>query len=760
MTNTNNQRAMKKCWYILIIFFVSSGFVRGQQGGGGANSTCETAAPFCTGTLYSFPAGVNAPPGQIGPNYGCLLTRPNPAWYYLKVANSGNIIIQMHSEPGVDIDFCCWGPFTSQDCCGQLTQPKIVSCSYSSAAYETCNIPNAVTGQYYMLIITNFSNAPCNIIFQQTGGTGTTDCSILPPACVSNSPICNGQTLQFTAQNISGATYHWWGPAGFVSSLQNPTIANATPANSGEYSLSIVVGGQPSIDTSHTMVRVYKPLANAGNDSSILNGVTTTLHGSCSAGSGSYHYKWSPASKLVNDSVQNPHTVNLFTAQVFTLKVTDDSASCQSTDMVTINIVGGALAVNAVANPSSICNGASSQLEAFGAGGAGNYTYTWSGPNGFASTLPNPTVAPTITSTYQVSAFDGYNTVTGSVTVTVIPLPVADAGSSKSIPFGTYTYLSGSVLNGNSTYFYAWSPADQLVNAVVQNPQTANLTATTVYSLMVTDRVTNCVSNNNANASIEVTGGPLNVNPVAIPQYICKGDSSRLHASAGGGNVGFYQYSWSSDPPGFISTDPDPFVTPLINTTYQVSVTDQFNNTQGNTAIVIYPEPFIRLGPSDTIVCVYDTVKLNAGNPGSTYLWSNGSVEQQISIGTTGIGYDLQQYAVEVTNEHGCTTNSSINVIFSFDACTGIDDSDMAGRIRIYPNPSSDRVCIDFSGISEITSGSLLNPLGEEVQHFIMKGQADEISRINVDLSGLTKGIYFIRFSNSSFTHTQKLVVQ
>ncbi|MFZ4520649.1 MAG: T9SS type A sorting domain-containing protein [Bacteroidales bacterium] len=751
---------MVKNWSILLLLLVFYGPLHAQQGGGGNNSTCETAAPFCTGTLYSFPAGVNSPPGQIGPSYGCLTTRPNPAWYYMKVANPGNIIIQMHSEPSKDIDFCCWGPFPSQDCCGLLTQPKIVSCSYSTLSYETCTIPNGVTGQYYMLIITNFSNQPCNIIFQQTGGTGTTDCSILPPACISNSPICSGQTLQFTAQSISGATYHWWGPAGFVSSLQNPTIANATPANSGEYFLSVVVGGQPSIDTSTTVVHVYHPVANAGNDSTILNGVTTRLHGRCSAGSGAYHYKWAPSSKLVNDSIQNPQTVNLFSTQVFTLKVTDDSANCQATDMVTINIAGGALAVNAVANPSSICFGASTQIEALGSGGAGNYSYQWTGPNGFSSTLPNPTVAPAVTTTYQVSVFDGYNTVTGSVTVTIIPLPVADAGVGKSIPYGTYTFLSGSVLNGSSNYFYSWAPADKLINAGKQNPQTVNLTSTTVYSLVTTDLATNCVSTNDASVSIEVTGGPLNVNPVATPDSICRGDSTRLHASAGGGNVGFYQYAWSSTPSGFASTEADPMVNPLTHTTYEVTVTDQFNSTQGSIRVVIHPEPVIHLGPADTTVCIYDTVKLDAGNPGSTYLWSNGSTAREISFGTTGIGYDAQTYHVEVVNRHGCKSSSTINVIFSFDACVGISDLGHSDHVRIYPNPARDKARVEIKGISGITSGNLITPLGRIMRAFSIKGSQNSVSSSDIDLSGLSKGIYLIRLENSSFTHVQKLVIE
>ena len=748
---------MKNITFILGLMFLSL-ILHAQQAG--QNNTCETAAPFCTGTLYSFPAGVNAPAGQSGPSYGCLLTRPNPAWYFMRVANPGNIIIQMHSEPGKDIDFCCWGPFTSQFCCSQLTSNKIVSCSYSTATTETCNIPNGQTGQYYMLIITNYSNQPCNIIFQQTGGSGTTDCSILPPPCNSNSPVCSGQTIQFSATAIPNATYQWWGPNSFTSGLQNPTIPNATPANTGLYSLRIILNGQPSSDTSHTLVHVYQPHANAGNDSTIMNGVFTTLHGKCTAGSGSYHYKWTPSAKLVNDSVQNPQTVNLFSTTIFTLKVIDDSANCQTTDNVTISIAGGALAVNAVATPGSICFGSTTQLQAVGSGGAGNYTFQWTGPGGFSSNVPNPTVAPTSTSTYQVSAFDGYNTVTSSVIVTVIPLPVADAGIGKTIPYGTYTFLHGAVSGGASNYFYSWNPADKLINAGVQNPQTTNLNSTTIYSLVVTDLNTNCISNNAANVSIEVSGGPLNVNPQAIPQSICKGDTTQLHAAAGGGNIGFYEYSWSSNPPGFTSTEAEPFIHPLQNTTYMVTVTDQFNNVQGNTTVSIYPDPLIRLGPQDTTVCIFDTVILDAKNPGASYLWSTGETTRTIWFVTTGIGSDAQDYSVLVTNEHGCKSTSKISVMFSLDLCTGIDDQFPDNRIRIFPTPTRGVVTIETNGISGNTHVKLVTPVGRVIRDFEMPHSSGGNSQTTIDLTGLPKGVYIMRFSNQSFTHVKKFFIE
>jgi len=729
-------------------------------GGGGPNMTCETAAPFCTGTLYSFPAGVNAGVGQAGPCYSCLSTRPNPAWYYMKVANPGNIIIQMHSDPSKDIDFCCWGPFTSQNACTQLTCNKVVSCSYSPLSYETCNIPNGQTGEYYILVITNFSNKPCNIIFQQTGGTGTTDCSILPPACTSNSPICMGQTLQLSAQPVNSAVYNWWGPANFTSTLQNPSIPNATTANEGDYFLRITVNGQPSQDTSVTHAYVYNTEANAGTDTIIPNGTNTVLYGSSSGGCGSYHYHWEPASKLVNPDLQSPQTVNLFATTVFTLEVTDDSAHCIASDLVSVNIAGGALAVNPVANPSSICYGASTQLIAFGSGGAGNYTYSWTGPGGFTSNLQDPTVFPPATSTYDVAINDGYNTAYNSVTVEVIPLPVANPGPNKAIPYGTYTFLDGSGSGGSGSYFYAWTPAAMLVNASSRTPQTLNLTATTVYSLTITDITTNCVSNNQGTVSIEVTGGPLNVNPVATPPMICRGDSTQLHASAGGGNVGSYTYSWTSDPPGFTSADPNPKVAPIVNTSYNVSVNDGFNTTSGSTAVNMYPDPFIHLGPPDTTVCVFDTFPIDAGNPGSTYLWSNGAAIREILISTTGIGYDAQTYSVEVTNQHGCKAQSSITVYFDFKACTGIEESSATGRVRIWPNPSKGLVTIEATGLQRPVTGNIVSSLGTLVHSFTLPVNNSGHSILDLDLRNLTAGLYLVRFDDPAFNYSQKLVIE
>ena len=218
-------------------------------------------------------------------------------------------------------------------------------------------------------------------------------------------------------------------------------------------------------------------------------------------------------------------------------------------------------------------------------------------------------------------------------------MPVANAGEDKSIPYGTYTFLSGSVAGGTNNYFYSWTPVDKLINANIQYPQTTNLVATTLYSLTTTDLVTNCISENQANISVEVTGGPLAVDPAATPAWICKGDTTQLHASAGGGNVGFYVYSWVSDPAGFTSTEANPFVHPVQNTTYTLSVSDGFNSTVGSAIVSIYPQPMIYLGPPDTTICIYDTLVIDAGNAGSDYLWSNGATSRSITVSTTEVQF-------------------------------------------------------------------------------------------------------------------------
>jgi gliding motility-associated-like protein len=186
---------MKIFYYITLAIFTICNPVCFSQG-----STCQNAEPFCTQNGATFPASTNVT-AQTGPNYGCLETIPNPAWYYLKIDQPGNINIKLTNSADIDIDFVCWGPYNSltnvcsaltgstSDCILFETYPcgNIIDCSYSTQTVETINIQNAQTGKYYIVLITNFDNQPTNIVATTTTGTtGSTNCNILVPCAISN----------------------------------------------------------------------------------------------------------------------------------------------------------------------------------------------------------------------------------------------------------------------------------------------------------------------------------------------------------------------------------------------------------------------------------------------------------------------------------------------------------------------------------------------------------------------------------------------
>ena len=235
---------MKTILKIGVFCLLGIGSVKAQTG-----ANCNSALPFCTGTNYTFPNSTSVP--SLG-TVSCLGSTPNPIWYYMQVQNPGNINIFMSQTSGggggLDVDFAVWGPFPSlAGACGNPFPPGTpVSCSYSSSPTETAVIPNAPAGQFYIMLITNFSNQSGTITFSQTSGNGSTNCGILAGG-TSNGPICAGHTLTLSANPVAGATYSWTGPGGFSSNSQVASIPNATAANSGTYTL--IVSSPTGADT-------------------------------------------------------------------------------------------------------------------------------------------------------------------------------------------------------------------------------------------------------------------------------------------------------------------------------------------------------------------------------------------------------------------------------------------------------------------------------------------------------------------------------
>lgn len=147
--------------------------------------TCSAANSLCSSLGQPFLNTFQGITAEAGNNYGCLGSQPNPTWFYLPVSQAGNLsfLIEQSSNinfptANLDVDYICYGPFSSPSAGCNAPLTSIVGCSYSSASVETVNIPNALPGQYYLIMVTNFSNQAGYIRVTQLGTSqGALDCS-------------------------------------------------------------------------------------------------------------------------------------------------------------------------------------------------------------------------------------------------------------------------------------------------------------------------------------------------------------------------------------------------------------------------------------------------------------------------------------------------------------------------------------------------------------------------------------------------------
>ncbi len=213
--------------------------------------------------------------------------------------------------------------------------------------------------------------------------------------------------------------------------------------------------------------------------------------------------------------------------------------------------------------------------------GAGiGYSYLWlQQPSG--DTLGNSQwLLVDTTGTYLVIVTDTLGfTAADMITITVNQPPVVSAGNDTIIVSGSSAFLYASVLPAGGPYAYYWTPDILLNNNMTDTPTTAALTASTVFTVTVTDTITGCTASDNV--TVIVFGGPLVLTLSASADSICMGDPVTLTAVPGGG-TGMYTYSWNTG-----ETTAEIIVYPDTITTYYFTLDDGVDNIMDSITIYV-----------------------------------------------------------------------------------------------------------------------------------------------------------------------------
>ena len=488
------------------------------------NDFCVNSDPFCTSDIIQFEASHSTQQAEAGiPDIGCIGNSYNPSWYHMRINTGGQFIIHMEGvdpiDPSIerDIDFIIWGPFDDPvtPCVQELTSNKIIDCCYSSSYTENIFLgyPESEhyhntshgsiiehtpeVGEYYILLITNYSRDPCIITFTKTEGSGpgTTDCGILPGIATNSGPYCVGDTIQLSITTQAGATYSWTGPDNFTSNEQNPTIPNCTFEMGGIYTCVTTVDGQTT--TGSTEVIVYaQPIADFSFNN-VCEGSATQLNSTADtdpSGQEITGYHWDFGDGETADEPNVTHTYASPGDYQVTHIVHTGNGHCIDEITKTVSVYAiPQLTISA--SPSSVIYGGTATLTV-NAVPAGNYSYHWEPAN--MVTNPNSqttqTVPLTTSQVFTVTVTNELGGCSNTIQVTVnmagSDLTATATADQYEICENSSTTLHALPMAGTGNYTYIWSPANLLNNATIQNPVATPPLGTTTFTCIVSDGMT------------------------------------------------------------------------------------------------------------------------------------------------------------------------------------------------------------------------------------------------------------------------------
>ena len=554
-------------------------------------------------------------------------------------------------------------------CAGTTLSMRVqkVGSSSGSITYEWSG-PNGFTRSDYYFYRNNMTAADAGVYTVTATATSgvctvtdikSANVTVLSPSItledLTAQTVCSGTTLSLSATpsgTPSGTvTYSWSGPGNFTSTLQNPQISNVTSANAGRYYVTATATEGSCTATSvksviNTVNTVSVGTINLSNQEVTIckERGRATLSVSCSGGSGTRTYAWSPADGLSTTSESttyaSPQTTTTYTVTI-TATNTENDVVCTASETREFTVTVNAPAVTlGDITAQSVCAGTTLNLSASPSGTTtGTVTYSWSGPNSFTSTLQNPQITNVTSAnagTYHVTA-TATNVVNG-VSCTATSSKYANV-QIKGVPSITapankdQTVCAGAAIN-NVTFSFANGTlsAENLPAGLNFNSTIGLLSGVPTESGTYTITIEGDCGSSSVSGTITVNAPSVTLENIAN-QTVCAGSALNLSASPTGTPAGTVTYAWTG-PNGFTSNEQNIHIDNVTTNhagNYSVTATATVGSctvtsTKSSSITINNPSVTLQDIASQTL-CAGENLHLHAATSGTpvgtvSYAWS------------------------------------------------------------------------------------------------------------------------------------------
>ncbi len=304
-------------------------------------------------------------------------------------------------------------------------------------------------------------------------------------------------------------------------------------------------------------------------------------------------------------------------------------------------------------------------------------TFNWTPAATLSSgTAQNPMSYPAASGWYFVTTTDIGSTCTYDDSVYI------DVGAPFSIdvtPDTAICDIAGIQLwatpSSGTNHVWNWTPAATLNAGFIEDP-IATPAVTTEYFVTVTTGQ-GCVQTDSVTITVNSL---LGLTVTASDVDLCAGENSQLNGIVVGGGPGLV-YAWAPAAGLNNAGIADPLATPVVSTTYVLTVTDPSGCTLMDSVFINVSTLYQAIATEDTTLCTAAFFQLNVAHnvpaPFSIdwtpagYLDDPASATPFILVDTTA------QYIVQVADAIGCSAFDTVNVTVEFSDLTYFSDSSL-----------------------------------------------------------------------------------